>query len=527
MKKTVNINLGGLLLAVDEDAFARLSAYLRALEVGLGSSPETAEILADVESRMAELLKEGLSPGQEVVNRAQVEAVIAVMGAPEDYLSEENASSSKRAQQDYQYHEEDAPRKLFRDPEERMIGGVAAGLAAYFRIEVLWIRLLFIALIFAGFGILLYLILWVVIPAAQSTAQKLQMRGKPVTLSNIEAFVRSEAEAVGQQWDRFSTRAQDYDYGSASQGLTRFFRRLFDAIGQLLSFLLRALGKFFSLLLLLLGGLLLFALLGSLLWGVNINGQQLPSGETWQYLQSLMGDPNLSQTFILGLSLLFLAPIMFLLFWALRLLFGLAPLQKGVRQILLTGATIGLIISVVSIVRLAIDFSETAYHREQVVLIEDGGKLHLAAWAVPKSAPLLARSPIFEAENALYYSQVQLYIEPSPSERSFLQLEAKAQGSSRGQAQIHAAGLRYPWRQKGDSLLLSPYFSLAPEIPYRLQRQRLYLYIAEGDSLQVERGLEGFLREADNRQNYAPSDMGSYLWQMQEGQLQCLNCPDS
>ena len=189
MKKTLNINLGGMIFHIDEDAFNKLEAYLGALRQQFIQTNGGSEILNDVETRMAELFRERTSESKQVINIQDVDEVIAIMGRPEDYLDEEMASNTS-----YSYEESYSSngKKIHRDVDNRIVGGVASGLAAYFNMDALWIRILFLASFFAGFGFLLYLILWAIIPAARTTTEKLQMRGKPVTLSNIENFVKAK-----------------------------------------------------------------------------------------------------------------------------------------------------------------------------------------------------------------------------------------------------------------------------------------------------------------------------------------------
>ena len=171
MKKTFNINLGGQIFHIDDDAFNKLEAYLGALRQQFSSTSGGDEILNDVETRMAELFKERTANTKEVINIQDVDEAIAIIGKPEDFWHEDEASKSN-----FQYDNTMSYQKrVMRDVDNRVLGGVASGLAAYFNIDTLWIRLLFVALMFAGFGVLLYIILWLVVPAARTTTEKLHV----------------------------------------------------------------------------------------------------------------------------------------------------------------------------------------------------------------------------------------------------------------------------------------------------------------------------------------------------------------
>ncbi len=187
MKVTVNINLGGYAFNVDEDAYDRLRQYMKSLEKEFSGESSAAEIMADIEGRIAELFKMRLNGYKQVITMKDVEEIMAILGAPE-VISGSVTSGEPPLR---------SPRRIYRDPEGRIIGGVCAGLGAYFNWDPLIWRVIFCALVLAGgFGLALYLILWIVIPEARTTAQKLEMRGDPVTIENIKDSVKQEFDTV-------------------------------------------------------------------------------------------------------------------------------------------------------------------------------------------------------------------------------------------------------------------------------------------------------------------------------------------
>ncbi|HRB73323.1 MAG TPA: PspC domain-containing protein, partial [Flavobacterium sp.] len=188
MNKTVSINLGGFFFHIDEDAFQKLNRYFDAIKRSL--SPDGRdEIMNDIESRIAELLSEKLSSDKQVVSLTEIDQVIAVMGQPEDYRLEDDTDNPK---QTYTTYSSNGSKKLYRDKEKGMLGGVAAGFGHYIGLDPLWLRIILILLTLAGFGagIVAYIILWILVPEAKSTAEKLEMTGEPITISNIEKKVR-------------------------------------------------------------------------------------------------------------------------------------------------------------------------------------------------------------------------------------------------------------------------------------------------------------------------------------------------
>lgn len=209
MNKTVSINLGGFFFHIDEDAYQKLNRYFDAIRRSLSPDGKD-EIMSDIEGRIAELLSEKLKNDKQVVGTREVDEVIEVMGQPEDYrLSDDEAKEEKKtySSSDYNYSYNPNAKKFYRDGEKGMISGVCAGLAHYFRIDPLWIRIIFVISLFISFGtsIFIYILLWILIPKAITTTEKLEMTGEPINISNIEKKVREEINMV-------SERLQNLDY---------------------------------------------------------------------------------------------------------------------------------------------------------------------------------------------------------------------------------------------------------------------------------------------------------------------------
>jgi len=202
MKKTVTINLGGIVFNIDDDACNRLSHYLSDLEKRFPEE-ERSEILRDIEVRMAELLTFKLQT-RNVVEINDVEEVIEVIGRPEQFDDEnvadseekESTTSTSNAQQTTNKKKTFRARKLYRNSNDRIVSGVASGLAAYFDIDPAIVRILFVVLTFIsfGWGILIYLILLIAMPEAKTKAQFLEMQGIEPTLENIDNFHQEPVE---------------------------------------------------------------------------------------------------------------------------------------------------------------------------------------------------------------------------------------------------------------------------------------------------------------------------------------------
>ena len=190
MKITVSINLGGYSLNIDEDAYAELKSYLRNLELHFAGEESSSEILSDIETRMGELFRARLTSYKQVINIEDVHQAISVLGTPED-ISDKDGPSARDKFSSPGFH------RMYRDTEHRLIGGVCSGIGSYWDIDPLIIRILFVVFTLAGgIGALVYLILYIVIPEAKTTAQKIEMKGHPVNIQNIKESVKKEVENV-------------------------------------------------------------------------------------------------------------------------------------------------------------------------------------------------------------------------------------------------------------------------------------------------------------------------------------------
>lgn len=190
MKITVSINLGGYSFNIDEDAYSELKRYLKNLEIHFAGEESSSEILSDIETRMAELFRIRLSGYRQVINITDVSEVISIMGNPEDFSDSEGPTAREKFSTPGMH-------RMYRDPDNRIIGGVCAGMGAYWDLEPWIIRVIFLALTLAGgLGILVYLILYVVLPEAKTTAQKIEMKGDPVNIHNIKESVKREFDSV-------------------------------------------------------------------------------------------------------------------------------------------------------------------------------------------------------------------------------------------------------------------------------------------------------------------------------------------
>ena len=246
MKKTLTVNLGGTVFHIDEDAYQLLDKYLANLRIHFRKEEGSEEIMNDFEMRISELFNERVRLGHEVITIEHVEEVIKRMGKPEELFGGEDEKEYVREESKaHTFQEEETTggrKKLMRDPDNRVLGGVASGIAAYMGWDITAIRLIMIILLFIPYApiVILYLILWLVMPLARTAADKLMMRGKSVTLENI-------GKTVTDGFEKVSSNVNDY---MSSDKPRSFLQQLADLFVNVVGFILKFLAILIGIILL-------------------------------------------------------------------------------------------------------------------------------------------------------------------------------------------------------------------------------------------------------------------------------------
>jgi len=203
MKKVVNINLGGRAFTINEDAYSNLERYLKAIERHFSGSDGMEDILYDIENRMAELFVEDEKNGS-IITIEKIEKVKSIMGRPEDFGGEEYDETETRSKT-YTNFNYRTGKRLFRDPDDQVIAGVASGLSAYLGInDPIFLRILFVILGFSGVGVLPYIILWIAVPAARTSSDRLSMKGEDINIDSIAKTVEDTLIDIKDKIEDFS-----------------------------------------------------------------------------------------------------------------------------------------------------------------------------------------------------------------------------------------------------------------------------------------------------------------------------------
>jgi phage shock protein PspC (stress-responsive transcriptional regulator) len=210
MNKTIIININGIVFHIEEDAYEVLRNYMTDVQRHFANEEDSMEITTDIENRIAEMFTEILNhEARQVIVTPDVTTVISQMGTIEDFETTE--AEQKSTYNDHQTFTNN--RKLFRDPDDHLLGGVCAGIANYFDVDTVWIRLAFaIAVIFGGTGFMAYIILWIIVPKATSRADRMAMKGERLDLKGFAKNFEEEVKNVHHSLSNARNHARPFIY---------------------------------------------------------------------------------------------------------------------------------------------------------------------------------------------------------------------------------------------------------------------------------------------------------------------------
>jgi phage shock protein PspC (stress-responsive transcriptional regulator) len=236
MNKTIIININGIIFHIEEDAYEVLQTYMTAVKRHFGYSPDSNEIVSDIENRIAEMFSERINQQKAVITMLDVQEVTAQMGDTSDF-EEFDEEGEETGDTSYQYQTYSGRRGLFRDPDDKVIGGVCSGLGHHFDVEAKWIRVAFILLfVLGGSGFLLYIILWILTPLARTRADRMSMRGEEANLHNFKRNFDEEMEGLRKNFSEAGERIRP--------GLKNTARRTGDALEGIVNIIVKIIGIF-------------------------------------------------------------------------------------------------------------------------------------------------------------------------------------------------------------------------------------------------------------------------------------------
>ncbi len=521
MNKTVNINLAGIFFHIDEDAFTKLQHYLEAIKRSLTNAQGREEILADIEARIAELFSEKTKTDRQVISIREVEEVIAIMGQPEDYMLDEEIFEDEPSYT----RSKISGKQLFRDTDHSYVGGVSSGLGHYLGIQSIWVRLLWIILTLASSGafVLIYIALWIFVPEAKTTADKLSMRGEEVNITNIERKIR-------EGFDDVSGRVRSVDYEKYGNQARTGASSAAKGVGSGILFLLNIFVKLIGILILLIAGTTLIGLFIALF---TVGTFGIIDAPWTDYIEMAgIGAPlwaiSLLTFFAVGIPFFFL------------FILGLKILVRKLKSIGTPAKLVLLGLWLLSIIGLAVlgikQATQRAFEGEVVITevlpITPQDTLYLAMKYNPDYSSGAYKTDLKlkfdEEDNKIMYStDVRLVVKSTKDSTGRIEIIKTADGSDYKDAKQRAENIRYNTSLLGNELFLDSYLTANTNDYHRDQEVRIVVYLPEGSTLYADENIASFHRSSDYYGNILNYDQeGNYL-KIAENSTLCESCPQT
>ncbi len=590
MKRTISINISGILFHVEEDGYELLKNYLATINRYFATYEDSQEITNDIESRIAEVFLSKLTPSQQVITLANVEAVIAAMGSVEDFAAEEVLEPELQRRSAYEEappYSTTEPKKLYRDTQRKILGGVAAGVAHYFKTDPLWVRVLLLLFLFAdafitfgalssitlisyivlwivlpgredmtvdakvkklfrnpddqvlggvssgvaayfgldatvirilfvasiffgGAGLIAYIVLWIITPPALTLTDKMQMKGEPVTLSNIESSIKKNFRVNEGGDESTLLRAVLFPFRLVSTLVANLGR----AVGPFVTFLGEAARVLVGLFLIAVGGVLLavaLGLVGGVLGFATLDPYQLETYRfalnemsiPWEVLRATVPAPAL----LFGWVALFI-PALGLVLGGIAIIARRRVLRPAVSWSALGIWIIALVGLSVTLVPIVTDFRE------------DGRYSTTETLSIPGT-------PIFTLLNRPDNDLERVRLSLLGHEDSTFQLKKtfEARGRDRARALDNAKTVTYQLQQQDSTLTFPATYEFAEGSPFRDQEVDLTLYVPYGKPFLMDRNLSYILRKSIlYRSDLSVSDLQDNTFRVTLQGLECISC---
>jgi phage shock protein PspC (stress-responsive transcriptional regulator) len=546
MNKTVNINLAGIFFHIDENAYLKLQRYLEAIRRSFTDSQGQSEIISDIEARIAELFSERVKHDKQVIGNKEVDEVISIMGQPEDYLVDDEIFEDEPKES---YKRKSAPsKKLFRDTDNSYIGGVSSGLGHYLGIDAVWVRLIWILLTLASGGtfVLIYILFWILVPEALTTADKLTMTGEPVNISNIEKKIKDGFDSVSETVTdvaknvsdsvsgaakNVSDAAKNVDLKKQSSNIKSSSKTFFDTLGDIIMFLFTVFAKFVGIILMITGIAALIALIiGLFSVGVtniiHIPGLDLidviNAGETPLWLVSLLC------FFLVGI------PFFFLFYLGLKILINNLKSIGKIAKFTLLGVWL---ISIVGLIIIGIrQASEHAFDasvsNKKELFITANDTLNVKMVGNDNyNKNIERRYNMFKLvynendEKIIYSSDLKIIVRSTTDSLAKINIEKNAEGRDYQTAKERAQEINYNFELVGNELRLDSYLTTDFNNKFRDQKVEVILYLPENMIVKFNNNAKSYLSNNWSNNSIVSYDQANHFLKVITDEIECLDCP--
>lgn len=558
MKRTITMNLSGIIFHIEEDAYEKLSNYLNTIKGYFKNSQGCDEIMSDIEARIAEMLQSKVSGSKQAVVMADVEHVITVMGGPEafaDEATDKNESTNQKNKQESSFTYT-GRRRVFRDPDDKVIGGVCSGISNYFDFDPIWLRAAFAISFFVfGSGFLIYMILLIIIPKARTVSEKLEMKGERVDVNNI-------GKAVNEEFQEFKKKMNDLGKEiNSDENRTKIKtsgQKFADFLGDTLYRILKAVGKAAAFFIIFVGIVLMVGLLATLFGTGTINvfdsSHENIRFSLYEFCNAVLPD-DLDVQYIVAALILFIGvPLLMMIYGGIKYLFGIKHKNNIVKYTANVLWLFGLALIVFIGVRIGSDFSEQAATKDVLSItqplgntlyldvnetISDNhdwdddcdddddddnlnrkhkrhhryGNFHVGRWMI-----------LSKDNKHLKLGHPILDIIQSKGDSFELVATKKAHGFDKEDAVSRARAIEYSFNQSDSLITFDNSFDILYTDKIRAQELKLTLKVPVGKTIFLSKKMDGIIYDISNVTKTLDSDMVNRKWIMTSEGLECVDC---
>ena len=597
MKKNISINISGIIFHIEEDGYEKFKAYLDSINQYFANYEDSEEIIADIESRIAELFLEKLDESNQVVTLVDVENLISTMGQiadfeaieeEEDFSKEESEGKTQKQQKARRSSSsktnaprvlrrdlnkriiggvasgiahyfkidpiwirigwlllffsglgiliyiimwtavpgsEDLPedvnvKKLYRDPDDRVIGGVSAGLANYFYTDAIVFRIIFVVLIFAGVGIIAYLILWIITPQASSLTEKMQMKGEKVTLSNIDSNIKkNKQEDLNPKGENTFTKVLLFPF----RLIGNIFTGLGKALAPIFQLLVAAIRVFIGGVISISAISVMFSLLvtAGLVLGIY-NGDPTDWFYDSDFYFTEVIVNSVPEAGILFLLIVLFIPFLYLLIAGITIIAKKRVMSSSTGWSILGIWVIALVGTFAILPNVVRDFREEAYIEDVDVLSVDADTLVIDVQAVNYFPESRRRDYRQHSEwNGSEFSDLDIRV----ARDGELKLEKRfyARGRNYERAEENAQQVEYNYSIENNTITFDSDITFKRNAPFRMQGVNLNLYIPKNQPFRIERGSRQLIQYFGYRYNWWEIYRNIWMYD-DDGNLTCISC---
>ncbi|MFT5722901.1 MAG: phage shock protein PspC (stress-responsive transcriptional regulator) [Bacteroidia bacterium] len=506
MNKIVTINIGGIAITIEEDAFDALRDYLRNIGNHFKNTENGDEIISDIELRVGEVLQSKLSEAKISINIGDVEEVAQTMGYPSDFEVEdaqpsaepEKKSKEKKSTDSKEKSSSRKTRRLFRDVENQKVGGVCGGLAKYFDFDPMVLRILWVlSLLVFGFGFWIYIILWAILPGAKTAADKLEMMGKSPNIENIKNTIQDEAKATYQ---RIATPENRKTISNFFESVIAFLRRAFGVFFKLFAII-----AFVGIII-----LLVTSLIGIIFNGhfFNVNSNVRFDGHVFDALVLGTG----SWLFKIAFYLIFAIPLVYIGMHILPELLSVPKPTKPIKQSMISGWFIVIILAIVGFF-----YSARQYQSEGIAT-------EITTVEIDSDTLIIRVDDIFVEEfNATKHS-IRLDVIQSDDGLVEIKTQKSARGSDEATAKSSTAHIADAYRLSKNTLMLSEKVLLKGDGKAVAPTLSITVKVPIGHTVIFHESTKKVIHNIENLQNIYDPNMAGHSFYMSEAGFRCLDC---